>query len=71
MNLPHSAYEFIPYALKILKEGGKINYYEILPKDYPLYERFEDERLKIKDVHRVHEYSPAKTLFSFLLLFET
>ncbi len=70
MNLPHSSYEFIPYALNPLKPGGKINYYEILPKDYNLKERFEDKRLKIVEVHRVHEYSPSKTLFSFTLLFE-
>lgn len=70
MNLPHNSYEFIDVAKSVLQDGGLINYYEILPKDYPLNSRFEDESIKILEVHRVHEYSPSKTLFSFTLLFE-
>ncbi len=67
MNLPHSSYMFIDYALNILKKGGTINYYEILPKDFNLYQRFERKDLKIINIRRVHEYSPAKTLFSLTL----
>ncbi len=68
MNLPHSAYEFLPYAMSVLKKGGKINYYEILPKDVNLEERFAGLDIQVRDVHRVHEYSPSKTLFAFLLV---
>ncbi len=70
MNLPHSANEFLPYALKAIKTGGEIHYYEILSRDYEIKSRFDElgfTNLKILDVHRVHEYSPAKTLYSFLL----
>ena len=67
MNLPHNSYDFLPSALEALKKGGKINYYEILPKDFDLEKRFEGLDVRVLDVHRVHEYSPAKTLFAFLL----
>ncbi len=70
MNLPHSASEFLSYALRAIKIGGEIHYYEILPRDYEIESRFDElgfNNLKIIDVHRVHEYSPAKTLYSFLL----
>ncbi len=66
MNLPHSAYEFLPVAMEVLKPGGVINYYEILPKDTDLKNRFEG-KFTVERVRRVHEYSPSKTLYSFLL----
>ena len=70
MNLPHSSSKFIPYALNAIKKGGEIHYYEILPRDQRVLSRFDEmgvKNVEIIDVHRVHEYSPAKTLFSFLL----
>lgn len=67
MNLPHSASEFIPYAIETLKKRGVIHYYEILPKDEVHNKNFDEYDLKILEYHRVHEYSLAKTLFSFLL----
>ena len=70
MNLPHNSKDFLPYALGAIKRGGEIHYYEILPKDHDLTSRFENlgiKNVEIEDVHRVHEYSPSKTLFSFLL----
>ena len=68
MNLPHSSREFIPYALQAIKRGGEIHYYEILPRNYDLISRFKDlENVKILDVHQVHEYSPSKILFSYIL----
>ncbi|NPA75784.1 MAG: class I SAM-dependent methyltransferase family protein [Euryarchaeota archaeon] len=65
MNLPHSAYEFLPFARQVLKKGGKVNYYEILPRGEENSKVFED--FKVLNIRRVHEYSPAKTLYSFLL----
>ncbi len=65
MNLPHSAYEFLPLAESVLKSGGVINYYEILPRGEEK-NRFEGD-FKVLRVRKVHEYSPAKVLYSFLL----
>jgi len=67
MNLPHDSYQFLEYAINVLSPNGKINYYEILPKEEDLYGRFSEFPIKVLNVRRVHEYSPAKTLFSFLL----
>ena len=67
MNLPHKSYNFLAYSLTVLKHGGKINYYEILPKEYNEKSRFEDSKIKVISRRKVHEYSPSKILYSFIL----
>ena len=73
MNLPHKSYEYLPYALKKIKRGGKINYYELLNKEnnrkkdlYALADK-NGEKINIENMHVVHEYSPSKAIYSFII----
>ncbi len=73
MNLPHSSYHFLPHALKTLRKGGEIHYYEILPRnnarEEDLVKLAEDMgyRIKILEKRMVHAYSPGMDMYSFLL----
>ncbi len=75
MNLPHASYEYLPQAVKKIKKGGKINYYEILDKEnkreedlYALMENL-GRKIIIENSHIVHEYSSSKAIYSFLMRF--
>ncbi len=73
MNLPHSSFEFLPYALATLKKGGEIHYYEILPRENKREENLIQTaeklgyRIKILEKRRVHAYSPSLDMFGFLI----
>jgi len=73
MNLPHSSFNFLTYALRTLKTGGEIHYYEILPRDnkrekdiLKLAENI-GYKVKILEKRKVHPYSPSSDMFSFLI----
>ena len=73
MNLPHSSFEFLEYAIEAAKNGAFIHYYEILPKnnerEKDIIAKGKDKgvRVKILEKRRVHAYSPSKDMFAFLL----
>ncbi len=73
MNLPHSSFQFLPYALKSANRGAYIHYYEILPKendrgrDLIMRGKELGYKVKILEKRRVHPYSPSKDMFSFLI----
>ncbi len=76
MNLPHSAYEFFPYALNAVESGTKIHYYEILKRDASIIngrivelQKIAEEKgikLKLIEYHTVHPYSPSSDMYAFL-----
>jgi len=73
MNLPHSSFGFLPYALKASKDDAYIHYYEILPRrnerEIELIDVAEKMGYKIEvlEKRKVHAYSPSKDMFSFLI----
>ncbi len=73
MNLPRGAREFIDTAVGACAPGGKIFYYEICPDDsiQQVIKELGSEEIKVKDCHRVHNYSPEEAMYSFLLDKET
>ncbi|MFO7619242.1 MAG: class I SAM-dependent methyltransferase family protein [Thermoplasmata archaeon] len=76
MNLPHSAIDFLDVALGVVNPGGTIHLYMILESDAPeMMERgmlhlaaSMKRNLKFSNVHEVHTYSPAQSMFCFDLL---
>lgn len=76
MNLPHSAYEFLPIALSNIKHQGTIHYYEVLGHDSKEI-RFKEieslagkDRITLLDLREVHTYSPDSSLYCFDLRVE-
>ncbi len=73
MNLPHSSFAFLEYAIKAAKNGAFIHYYEILPRENEREEDIIDKgkemrvEIKILEKRKVHAYSPSKDMFAFLL----
>ncbi len=73
MNLPHSSFQFLPYALKSANRGAYIHYYEILSRDNHREEDLKSKaremgyEIRILEKRRVHPYSPSKDMFSFLI----
>ena len=73
MNLPHSSFHFLPYALKSAKRGAYIHYYEILPRKNNREDSLKREAeklgytIEILEKRKVHAYSPSKDMFSFLI----
>ena len=73
MNLPFSAFEFLPIAFSNIKENGMIHYYEVL-SDEKKDDRFE-ELVRTANVQgiriiklgerAVHTYSPESNLYCF------
>ncbi len=65
MNLPHESFNFIDIALKHLKTGGTINYYEILNAD-TLYNRmnFFKKYFDITSKRIVHGYSKTMNMYA-------
>jgi tRNA (guanine37-N1)-methyltransferase len=71
MNLPHSAYDFIPAALSNIKHEGIVHYYEVLPFD-GIQSRSEDitalakehgKAIEVVKETQVHTYSPDASLY--------
>jgi len=68
MNLPFSAYKFIPYALKVIKPRATIHYYDILREDSLEKRKREledisfkyDFNLYFKDVRKIKTYAPRE-----------
>jgi tRNA (guanine37-N1)-methyltransferase len=76
MNLPHSAYEFLPTAFSNIKHNGTIHYYELLGHDSKETRLREIEslagrnRITLLDLREVHTYSPDSSLYCFDLKVE-
>jgi tRNA (guanine37-N1)-methyltransferase len=77
MNLPHSAHEFMLEAVRALKPGGTIHYYEIA-EESALEARMDDIRtLAVKEDRvmkqlarrKVKSYSPSLNFYAFDLSF--
>jgi tRNA (guanine37-N1)-methyltransferase len=77
MNLPHSAHEFMPEAIRALKPGGTIHYYEIAEEDQ-LEDRMDGIRslavkeglvMKLLARRKVKSYSPSLNFYAFDLSF--
>ncbi|MBN1677121.1 MAG: class I SAM-dependent methyltransferase family protein [Candidatus Thermoplasmatota archaeon] len=77
MNLPHEASSYLPDALKALRPGGIIHYYEIM-EDSKVMERLDGiatlarrEGRVLKELARrkVKSYSPTMTFYGFDLQF--
>lgn len=71
MNLPHSAYDFLPAALSNIKHDGMIHYYEVLGHE-KIKSRLDDMEnvageqginVKIEGEIEVHTYSPDSSLY--------
>ncbi|UCF08822.1 MAG: class I SAM-dependent methyltransferase family protein [Thermoplasmata archaeon] len=71
MNLPHSAYDFLPAAFSNIRHGGTIHYYEVLPPE-GVRDRFADiadlagnhDIIAMKAGEKeVHTYSPQTNLY--------
>jgi tRNA (guanine37-N1)-methyltransferase len=69
MNLPHSAFEFLPTALANIKHNGTIHYYEVMSHDAKKMRLNEIEsltgkhRINLLDSKEVHTYSPDSSLY--------
>ncbi len=77
MNLPHNARDFVPEAIRALKPGGVIHYYEIMEEqqvDARLGEIAdaavrEDRTVKVLARRKVKSYSPTMNFYGFDLQF--
>ena len=77
MNLPHNASEYVADALKALKPGGVIHYYEIMeePKVQARLDsiadmaRHEERVMKELSRRKVKSYSPTMNFYGFDLQF--
>jgi tRNA (guanine37-N1)-methyltransferase len=77
MNLPHDARGFVPDAIKALRPGGTIHYYEIMeePQVQPRLDEIAAMAVKegrvMKELARrkVKSYSPTMTFYGFDLQF--
>jgi tRNA (guanine37-N1)-methyltransferase len=73
MNLPHSAFDFLPYAFSNIKENRIIHYYEILDHEKKevrwgdIQNTASRKGLKIEKIgeREVHTYSPESSLYCF------
>lgn len=66
MNLPHEAHRYLDIALKRLKTGGTLHYYEIMDM-FGIEDRMEQFRLKgleITKKREVHGYSSSQSMYS-------
>jgi tRNA (guanine37-N1)-methyltransferase len=78
MNLPHSAFEFLPHALSNINHNGTIHYYEVLSHDSKEMRLKEIESIAEKEgaritpleLQEVHTYSPDSNLYCFDLKVE-
>jgi tRNA (guanine37-N1)-methyltransferase len=77
MNLPHDAREFVPDAIRALKPGGIIHYYEIMEEQH-VNERTdqiaddavrEGRTMKVLAMRKVKSYSPTMNFYGFDLQF--
>jgi tRNA (guanine37-N1)-methyltransferase len=77
MNLPHSAHEFLSEAIRALKPGGTIHYYEIAEED-EIESRMNDIRsvalkegkvMKLLAQRKVKSYSPSLNFYALDLSF--
>ncbi|KAA8923087.1 class I SAM-dependent methyltransferase family protein [Thermoplasma sp.] len=69
MNHPTASFEFIDSALKTIRVGGIVNYYEFLD-DSTVDRRISDlesRSLQLLEMHRVHSYSKTISLYSMTL----
>ncbi|PYB68251.1 class I SAM-dependent methyltransferase family protein [Thermoplasma sp. Kam2015] len=69
MNNPTASFSFLPDALKTVRVGGTVNYYEFLDRS-GLESRLVDLKsvgLEPVDIHRVHSYSKTISLYSMTL----
>lgn len=77
MNLPHSGREFIGEAIRALKPGGVIHYYEIMAEDEAKASldeiadaaRRQGRVMKELATRRIKSYSPTMTFYGFDLQF--
>lgn len=72
MNLPHGAFPFIGDAVGSLRQGGKINFYEVSTVD-GITDRMQDLRnygLRLLSKHEVHGYSKGEYMYSLELVKE-
>ncbi len=78
MNLPHSAIDFLDIALDIVNPGGTIHLYLIMESDaLEMMERgilhlakSRSRKLRFRNVHEVHTYSPTQKMYCLDLLIE-
>jgi tRNA (guanine37-N1)-methyltransferase len=77
MNLPHDAREFVPDAIRALKPGGIIHYYEIM-EEPNVKERTdqiadaavrEGRTMKVLAMRKVKSYSPTMNFYGFDIQF--
>ncbi|MDH3365164.1 MAG: class I SAM-dependent methyltransferase family protein [Thermoplasmata archaeon] len=77
MNLPHSAYDFLPEAIRALRPGGVIHFYEIM-EEPDIEKRIDDMRsvavregraIKPLARRKVKSYSPSLNFYGFDLSF--
>jgi tRNA (guanine37-N1)-methyltransferase len=77
MNLPHHAWDFLPDAVRALRPGGTVHYFEIMEED-DLERRLGDLKdvavregrvLKVLACRKVKSYSPTMGFFAFDLVF--
>lgn len=73
MNLPHNAKDFVPEAIRALRPGGVIHYYEIM-EDQQVETRLseiadvavrEGRAIKVLARRRVKSYSPTMNFYGF------
>lgn len=67
MNSPTNSLEYIGKAIEILKDGGKIHLYVLLPKDIEspndVFPSSLATSIKIEKFEEVLEYSPARSIY--------
>ena len=77
MNLPHNAFQFLPDAIRALKPGGIVHFYEIMEEER-LEDRVNDLRtvavkedrvMKLLAQRKVKSYSPNLNFYAFDLSF--
>jgi tRNA (guanine37-N1)-methyltransferase len=71
MNLPHSAFEYLPLAFSKILNNGVVHYYEVLENDQKekrteeLSKIVKDKRTELVNLQQVHTYSPSSSLFCY------
>ena len=70
MNLPHGAHSHVRQAMWSLREGGRINYYEICDFEGLEYrlEEFRELGLTVAEKREVHAYSSRERMYSVELI---
>lgn len=76
MNLPHSAFEFLPSAFSKIKNHGIVHYYEVIENENK-ENRLKDiikmarrKKIELLNLQDVHTYSPGSSLYCYDLKVE-